>query len=605
MVVAGPNCMGFANLNLHAYTAFAAIFRNVAAQPEPGRVSVLTQSGNVCSAVFGLVRRRGVPVSHFINTGNEACVEFSEYLEFLAQDERTDCVLGYVEQLRDGHRFIDAALSFAARRKPLVIYKAGETDKGVEAVQSHTSALAGDLALYKAGFDQLNVIQGFDFAHMADLAYLSGFRGRVGGKRVAIVTMSGAVGAILADKLILAGMEVPDFPAELQATLRAGVPDYGMVSNPVDVTGNVVNAPDFVRTVFEALAQCEQVDTVVVAAPGYLLDRMADALIDVCRRFPRLFVALDTGTAQCHQKLTDGGVPVFDDLARCTQALAPFCIWLSREEATARWAALRLQRQGAEAGHVLPDKLNEYDTKTLLEAYGVPSLTGTVARDADAAAVAAAAIGYPVVVKILSADIAHKTEAGGVRLGIADEAALRVAVAEILASAGAYDATARIDGVLVQPMASGGVAELIAGVTRDPVFGPALTVGLGGVLTELYRDVAHRVLPVDAGMVREMLQSLKAWPLLDGFRGRPVADVDAACDAIAALCDAMTALGAQAQEIEINPLQVRQRGQGAVTLDALVLVQARVPTPSPLGSQPLANGAVEPPSQLDRQETVA
>jgi len=188
MVVAGPNCMGFANLNLQAHTAFASVFRATAPQKEPGRVSVLTQSGNVCSAVFALIRRLGVPVSHFINTGNEATLELAEYLEFLAQDPDTDCVVSYVEQLRDGNRFIEAALSMAEQNKMLVVYKAGETEKGSEAVRSHTSALAGDLAIYKAAFDQLNVVRGTDFAQMADLAYLSGFRHRMGGKRVAIVT---------------------------------------------------------------------------------------------------------------------------------------------------------------------------------------------------------------------------------------------------------------------------------------------------------------------------------------------------------------------------------------------------------------------------------
>jgi len=160
-----------------------------------------------------------------------------------------------------------------------VIYKAGETEKGSEAVRSHTSALAGDLALYKAGFAQLNVIRGTDFAQMADLAYLSGFRQRSGGRRVAIVTMSGALGAILADKLIVAGLDVPTLSEPLQRALRAGIPDYGMVSNPVDVTGNVVNSPEFVRVIFKALAQTDEVDVVIVYAPGYLLDRMAETLV--------------------------------------------------------------------------------------------------------------------------------------------------------------------------------------------------------------------------------------------------------------------------------------------------------------------------------------
>lgn len=574
MVVAGPNCMGLANLNLRAHTAFASVFRATEPQTQPGRVSVLTQSGNVCSAVFALIRRLGVPVSHFINTGNEATLEFAEYLEFLAQDPATDCVVSYVEQLRDGRRFIDAALSMAEQNKMLVVYKAGETEKGSEAVRSHTSALAGDLAIYKAGFDQLNVVRGTDFAQMADLAYLSGFRHRSGGRRVAIVTMSGALGAILADKLIGAGLEIPTLPQDVQATLRAGIPDYGMVSNPVDVTGNLVNQPDFVRTVFGALAQTPAVDVVLVYAPGYLLDRMADVLAEVNAHHQRLFVAIDTGAAKCRAQLAQAGIPVFDDLGRATQALGPYCLWMARKAQVARWAALRRQiGQMATRPPALPARLNEHDTKALLARFGVRSVEGLVARHADEAAQAAARLGYPVVLKILSPDIAHKTEVGGVKLAIADEAALRAACAEMLSAVHQHAAGATIDGLLVQPMATGGVAELIAGVTHDPVFGPVLTVGLGGVLTELYRDASHRLLPVDVELAQEMLQELRAWPLLDGFRGRPLADVQAACDNVAALSHAALQLGPQAQDIEINPIQVRARGEGAFALDALVLVQ--------------------------------
>ena len=571
MVVAGPNCMGFANLNLQAYTAFASVFRAVPPQTEPGRVSIVTQSGNVCSAVFALMRRLGVTVSQFINTGNEACLEFSEYLQYLAQDPQSDCVIGYVEQLRHGPRFIEAALAFAQAHKPLVIYKAGETEKGSEAVRSHTSALAGDLAIYQAAFEQLNVIRGTDFAQMADLAYLSGFRHRQGGRRVAIVTMSGALGAILADKFIAAGLEVPTLSDGLQQQLRAGIPDYGMVANPVDVTGNVVNSPEFVRTVFESLAQTPEVDAVVVYAPGYLLDRMADALAEVCARHPRLFVAIDTGAAQSRQRLAAAGVPVFDDIGRASQALAPFCRWLHAQPAVQRWAALRASVQAPAQATVLPPRLNEHDTKQALAVHGVPFPPERVAADADAAVAAAAALGYPVVVKVLSADIAHKTEVGGVRLNLADEAQVRAACEAIARSVAQKAPQARVDGFLVQPMVGGGVAELIAGVTHDPVFGPALTVGLGGVLTELYRDVSHRLLPVDATMAEEMLRSLKAWPLLDGFRARPVADVAAAAAAIEALSRAALALGPQAREIEVNPLQVRASGHGAAALDALIV----------------------------------
>ena len=568
MVVAGPNCMGFANLNTNLYTAFASVFRAVPRQEGAGRVSLVTQSGNVCSAVFALLREQGIPVSHFINTGNEACVEYSEYLEFLAQDDTTDCVVGYVEQLRNGDRFIDVALEFAKADKPLVLYKVGETEKGSEAVRSHTSALAGNQALYKAGLKQLNVIQSNDFAQMADLAMLSAFRKREGGKRVAIMTLSGALGAILADKFIGAGLDVPTLPDNVQQTLRDGIPDYGMVSNPIDVTGNIVNNPDFVRSVFEALAQTDSIDTVVVYASGSLLDRMADPLLEVCKKYPRLFVAIDTGRATCRQKLAEGGVPVFIDIGRAVNSLAPFCHWLAGRANVAEWAKLRADKTSVES-HVI-EHLNEYETKQLLGRFGVPAVAEQPAATADEAVKAAQAIGYPVVLKILSADIAHKTEAGGVKLNLADDQQVREAFTQIIESAGRYDPSAKLDGVLVQKM-SKGIAELIVGVTHDEVFGPALTVGLGGILTELYRDVSHRLLPVDENIALDMLKELKSFPLLDGFRGRELADVQAACQAIAAVSKASATLGTAAEEIEVNPLQVKAQGQGAVAVDALLL----------------------------------
>ncbi|SDM11033.1 Acyl-CoA synthetase (NDP forming) [Oryzisolibacter propanilivorax] len=567
LVVAGPNAMGFANLNTQAHTNFASVFNTVPMQQGAGRVSLLTQSGNVCAAVYAIARRLGVDFSHFINTGNEACVDFAQYLEYLAQDDATDVALGYIEELRDGPRFMAAAAEFARRGKLLILYKAGETDKGSEAVRSHTSALAGDRAVYQAAFAQLGIVQGHDFVQLAQLAHLADYRHKSAGKRVAIITISGALGAILADKFIGAGLEVPTLPQPLQDVLRAGIPDYGMVTNPVDVTGNVVNDPGFVRTAMQALAQSDAVDTVVLYAPGYMLDRMADDLVAVSAAHGKLFVAIDTGAATTRAQLRAGGVPVFEDIGVAVAALAPFLLWHERRR-TGRWLQLRAQPLPAPAA--LPAQLDEYRTKQLLAAHGMPAVAERVATSADEAVAAAEALGYPVVLKVLSPDIAHKTEAGGVRLRLHDADAVRAVYGEVLASCRRHAPQARIEGALVGRMESG-VAELIVGATRDAVFGMTLTVGLGGVLTELYQDVSHRVLPVDEAMALEMLRELKAYPLLTGFRGRPAGDVAAACAAIAGFSRAVLALGAQVQEAEVNPLLVKAEGQGVCALDALVL----------------------------------
>lgn len=569
MAVAGPNCMGFANLNTQAYTAFASVFKTAPAQTGPGKVSLLTQSGNVCAAVYAIARRLDLPFSHFINTGNEACLDFSQYLEYLAADPQTEIVLGYIEQLRDGDRFKRACRELERQGKLLIALKAGTTDKGAQAVQSHTSALAGDRRVYGAAFRQLNVIEATDFAQMAHLASLATLRHRTAGKRVAVLTMSGALGAILADKFIGAGLDLPDLPPELQAVLRGGIPDYGMVGNPVDVTGNVVNDPAFVHTVLEALATTDAIDAVVVYAPGYMLDRMADALTDVSRRHQRLFVAIDTGLAQSRAALRDAEVAVFEDLGLAVAALAPYLLWCEARGVKRIAAAPQLD---APAVPALP--CNEADARGYVAAFGLPQARVNVAANADEAVAQARAAGYPVALKVLSADIAHKTEAGGVALNLADDDAVRRAYGEVTRAAAAAQPGARIDGVMVQKMERG-VAEIIVGATRDPVFGPVLTVGLGGVLTELYQDTSHRLLPVDEDIALQMLQELKAYALLDGYRGKPRADVAAACRSIVAVGNALLAAPAHVAEIEVNPLLIKEAGQGVAVLDALILPATR------------------------------
>ncbi|MFA7668991.1 MAG: acetate--CoA ligase family protein [Burkholderiaceae bacterium] len=569
MVVAGPNCMGLANLNTQAHTAFASVFNTASMQEGRGRVSLLTQSGNVCAALYALLRRLDQPVSQFINTGNEATVDFAEYLEYLAEDPDTEVVLGYVEQLRDGPRFLKACERLEQQGKMLIALKAGATDKGAAAVMSHTSALAGDREVYRSVFERLNVIEATDFAQMAELARLASLRHRQGGVRVAVLTMSGALGAILADRFIEAGLQLPDLPASVQGVLRSGIPDYGMVRNPVDVTGNVVNNPEFVDQVLEALATTAAVDAVVIYAPGYMLDRMADSIAAAASRHNRLFAVIDTGRAQCRDALREAQVAVFDDIGVATAALAPFLQWLSRCRSPGSLGRVEPLASGSEV-EGLPPRADERQILDWLVQFGLPPRNDRVASSRDEALRHAQTLGYPVALKILSPDILHKTEVGGVALGLQDEQAVARAYDLILERVGAAAPQAQLRGVLVQRMESGGV-EIIVGARRDPVFGPMLSVGLGGILTELYRDIRHELLPMDAEGVEAMLRRLLAFPLLDGFRGRPPADVPAACRAIAAIGRALAEAPAHVQEIEVNPLLVRERGSGVVALDALIV----------------------------------
>lgn len=574
MQVAGPNCMGLANLNTKAFTAFAAIFKTASLQTGTGCVSVLTQSGNVCSALYGLARSRELPVSHFINTGNEANVDFSGYLDYLADDPHTEIVLGYVEQIRDGRRFINACRRFEDQGKVLVVLKAGVTEKGAVAVQSHTSALAGDQRIYDAAFRDLNVIAADDFAQMADIAMLARLRVRTAGVRIGVVTMSGALGAILTDRFIQAGLQLPDLPADVQARLRAGIPAYGMVGNPVDVTGNIVNDPQFVAQVLEALALTPALDTVVINAPGYMLDRMAQPLIDVVKKHPRLFVAIDTGQADSRARLRDAGVAVFDDLGQAVRALGPYLTWQARRRPAVGTGGISCAVPAASRKVALPPlPCDELQARRYLQAFDLPDPDVHLAVSRETAASLAERIGVPVAMKVVSADLAHKTEAGGVVLNVqgADQAAQ--AYEQIMENCKEHQPDAKITGVMISPMQRG-VAELLVGATNDAVFGPVLTVALGGVMTEVYRDTAHALLPVTQEQALQLLRSLKAFVLLDGFRGWPKADLQAATKAIVAVGNAFLSGQPELDQIEINPLLVREAGAGVAMLDALLLPQA-------------------------------
>jgi acyl-CoA synthetase (NDP forming) len=576
MAIAGPNCMGLANLTTRAITAFATTFRAFPPQEDPGHVSLLTQSGNVCAIVYATGRQMDVGFHQFINTGNEACLDYADYLDYLADEVQTGAVVGYVEGLRNGPRFIDAAARLRAAGKPLIVLKAGESEAGSNATQSHTAVLAGNQAIYRAAFAQLGAMQARDPAHLTDLAYLSGFRQRSAGRRVVVASVSGAMGALSADLLSAAGLEVPRLSDAVQQRLQAAVPEIGGVANPVDMTGQLFNRNGLAHAVLDNLAADGDTDVIFLYATAYLLDRVADELIEVAAKTRRLIVVATTGEPASRQRLAQAGVALFPDVARTAQALATYVGWLDTAAPTARWMDLRAQMSTGAAGYLPAASTDEHQAKLWLSGFGVPIGDEAVALTPEQAASAADSIGYPVAVKVLSPDIVHKTEVGGVRLGLTDAQQVRTAAAEVVANAANAMPQAGQHGVLVQKMASG-VCELIVGVTRDPVFGPAMTVGLGGIFTEIFQDVAHRLLPVDRAMAREMLSGLRGYRLMTGFRGKPAADIEAAAAAIAALSDAAMALGDRLSEMEVNPLLVRQAGEGAVALDALILLNEETP----------------------------
>ena len=569
MRVAGPNCMGNANFGDMVFTTFGTSF-----QPEDpaGTTALLTQSGNMCATVYRIARRAGVAFSHVINTGNEADVDFADYLAFLAEDPATNAALCYIEELRDGASFLKAAAAFRAAGKLLAVFKVGASEKGAEAARSHTAALAGNSAAYDAAFARAGVARIGELGGLADLAYLHGFGDKIGGNACAILSVSGAAGAILSDALALNGGDVPTLPEDVQAGLRAQIPAFGMVSNPVDLTGNLVNANDFLFEAMGLALSPDDIDVLLLYLPGYFLDSALDQIKRAAAVTGKLIVAIDTYSLGDREKLAEHGVAYFDDFDRAARAVSAYGQWKAQPVQSVPAAASRA------AWPVLPSDrsaLSETESKDALAAFGVPVVHDMLVHSRAEARAGAAKVGFPLVAKLVSQDVAHKTEHGLIRLSLNDADAVVEAFDAMMAKAQSMPGV-RIEGVTLEPMLAGGV-EILAGVTSDPVFGWMLTVGLGGVWTELMKDVQHRLLPVDTAGAEEMLRALKGFRLLDGYRGAPKADVVAAAKAIAALGEAVLAGGDRLHEVEINPLLVMPEGRGAVAVDALVLLNEAAP----------------------------
>jgi len=568
MTIAGPNCMGNANFTDAIFTTFGQTF-------QPGEVAgntaLLTQSGNMCATLFRMAKRAGVTFSHVINTGNEAAVDFSHYLDYLAVDPATQAAICYIEELRDGPGFLAAAARFRTAGKLLAVFKVGLSDKGAEAARSHTAALAGDTAAYDAAFAQAGVVRAASLAELSDLACLHAMGSRIGGSNCAILSISGAAGAILADALSLAGGQVPTLPPEVQQALSAQIPGHSMVSNPVDLTGNIVNANDFLSECIRLALSPEDIDILLLYTPGSFLTQALDQVKAAAAATNKAIIVVDTYALADRDHLASHGIGLFEDFDRAARAVAAYGKWKKSSakaaqpmRPTAAWPAFPAGRAA----------LSETEAKEALAAFGVPVVKDALVQTVEQACAAAEKIGYPLVAKLVSPEVAHKTEHGLIRLDLKDTGAVADAFNAMTAKARSMGVA--IDGVTLEPMLQGGV-EILAGVTRDAVFGWMLTVGLGGVWTELMKDVQHKLLPVSVDEAAAMLRALKGFRLLDGYRGAPKADVAAAARAIAALGDAVLADGERLREVEVNPLLVLPeardgRGGGAVAVDALVLL---------------------------------
>ena len=572
MRVVGPNCMGLINVRrrlLGTFTPSAAGFGLV-----PGRISLVSQSGAFGGYCLSLIRQRGLGLNLWITTGNQCDVDVADCIAHFAGDDGTQVIVAYLEAATDKDRLV-AALALARERgKRVVVMKVGRSEAGAQAAASHTASLAGSDQVYEGLFRQYGVWRARSIDELFDVAYACSVNAPAPlGRRLGLLTVSGGVGALMADVASDCALDVAPMPEDAQRRLKELVPFCGP-RNPVDMTAQLVNDLTLFGRNFQIMLEEGGYDVVVafLSSVGQVMElsrSLLEQLQAVLRRFPdRAVVFSSLASPEVRRMYEAAGVLLFDEPTRAVRAAAALVYFAEQS----RRAALADAPPALPAGALPPPAraVNEVQAKAILASAGVAAVAERIAADEESAVREAMALGYPVVLKIASADIAHKSEIGGVIVGLADEAQLRKAFRTLIQRAATHAPQARVDGVVVARMAERGV-ETILGVVRDPVFGAVVMFGLGGVFVEAFQDVAFRVAPFGVDEARAMIGEVKGRVLLRGVRGQPPADEDALAAALAALSVYAARHADAIESIDINPLLVLPRGRGVQALDALIV----------------------------------
>ncbi|MDX3907054.1 MAG: acetate--CoA ligase family protein [Pigmentiphaga sp.] len=570
MRIIGPNCMGVMNLRLGMIASFA--FMVDLGLPRVGRTALVSQSGAFGGQALVMARRRGLPLGAWVTTGNECDVEMADCLAYFARDDQTDVIMGYMEGCRSPDKLVHALALARERGKRVVMVKAGSSAIGQVAAQSHTGALAGNDFVFDSLFRQYGVYRADSIESFFDAAYAAGSGVRMTEGRVGVFTVSGGVGVLMADVAEHSGLDLAPLPQPAQESLRAMLP-LAAVRNPVDGTAQIWSDLGLFRRFLQTMLREGRYEAVVffLTAMPYsppLQQPLVEIFGELRREFPEPALVLSMLAPPALQEtLAEQGYLLIEDASRAIRALAALRVLSLPSPGPVDRSRLpsvpRLPRLASD---------NEHAAKQALARAGIPMLPERAVRDVEAACRAAQEVGYPVVLKALSPDIVHKSELGAVVLDIPDEAALRTAWPAILDRVAHAAPRTRIEGMLVAPMAAPGV-EMILGVQRDPVFGPVVLVGLGGIYVEVFDDVALRIAPVDERTARQMIRELKAFPLLAGARGRPRADLDALVDAIVRLSVFADVHADCVESIDINPFRVFEAGRGAAALDAVLIAR--------------------------------
>jgi acetyl coenzyme A synthetase (ADP forming)-like protein len=572
--VLGPNCLGIADTSTPMNATFAT------KAPLPGKVAFMSQSGALCTAVLGWSEENHLGFSRFISLGNKMDLNESDLLEALEEDDNTSVIAAYLEGVADGERFLDVTAR-VSRSKPVIIFKAGVTQAGAKAVSSHTGTLAGSENAYVAAFHKCGALRAEKVEDLFILAQGFSAQPPPAGSRVCVVTNAGGPGIITSDALERAGLSLASLSEETTKKLREGLPEAASVYNPVDVLGDA--SAERYRLAIEHTLADPGVDSVIIILTPQAMTKASDTartVVECAGGVSKTVFAVFMGGLEVREAediMRDAGIPNFqfpEEAVSTLRSMKAYTDFLSRPRQT--W--VRFDADKAKVRDVFAkvreqqrNELVEVEAREILEAYGLPVAHTLMATNLEECIKAAREIGYPVVIKIASPQILHKTDVGGVVVGIENTDKLISAYEQVTANARKFFPRADIWGVLVQEMLPPS-RELILGMNRDSQFGPLLMTGLGGVYVEVLKDVSFRLAPVSEEDAMDMLRELKSYWLLRGTRGEAPADIDAVIESVLRVSQLVTDFP-EINELDINPLRVLEDGDGCLAADARIVLE--------------------------------
>lgn len=577
--VLGPNIVGLLSNSDKLNASFAPYL------PLPGKASLVSQSGALIIALDCATFIRRVGFDKLVSNGNMSDVDFADMINWLDEDENTSCVSLYIEGFRDGRSFMNACRKAS---KPIIALKAGTSTHGAAAAASHTGSLAGAAKIYGAAFQQAGVIQASDLDNLFDRTQALSMQPRMRGENLLILTNGGGVGVLATDAAEKSGLPLKFAPAEVQAEMKKHMPDYGSAKNPIDMTGMAGNEwyKDTVKFAFShpwvdglVILYCET----AITNPAEIARSIHEGIMESGVKDKPVTVSFVGGerSQQGMTYLVEHGIPAYGAPDRAVNSIAALREYARMQDMIHEHSYPCAPENKTEALEIISrarangrNALTEIESKKVFEAYGLPTTVTYLAKTESEAVTLARQVGYPVVMKIVSPDILHKSDAGGVKVNIKDEAGVKDAYRTIMANSLKYKADADVHGIAIQEMAPWGT-EVILGSVNDTTFGPTVMFGLGGIFVEVLKDVTFRVAPVASGQAARMLGEIRGAPILAGVRGEKPRDRAALADTICLYSTMVEDLKGEISETDANPVLVYEEGRGVKVVDARIILKKK------------------------------